>query len=85
MLMSTTLPQRQSCAYNTILPEHYFTVLAQYTTACTHQSAYSCEVQVYTYVNFPSETITRSGYQIRRKNFGVTATKKGTTYSLVAR
>lgn len=42
-------------------------------------------LQIYTYVNFPSETITRSGYQIRRKSFGVVAKRKGTAYSLVAR
>ncbi|KAK9826648.1 hypothetical protein WJX74_007820 [Apatococcus lobatus] len=40
--------------------------------------------QAYTYVSFPSETTTRSGYQIRRKNFGVGAERNGTIYSLVA-
>lgn len=40
--------------------------------------------QRYTYVRFPSETITRSGYQIRRKNFAVAAAKDGRLYSLVA-
>ncbi|CAL8468118.1 g7657 [Coccomyxa elongata] len=38
----------------------------------------------YTYIRFPSETVTRSGYQIRRKNFAVAAAKGGTVYSLVA-
>lgn len=40
--------------------------------------------QRYTYIRFPSETVTRSGYQIRRKNFAVAAAKGGTVYSLVA-
>ncbi|EIE20677.1 hypothetical protein COCSUDRAFT_57245 [Coccomyxa subellipsoidea C-169] len=38
----------------------------------------------YTYIRFPSETVTRSGYQIRRKNFAVAAAKGGRVYSLVA-
>lgn len=38
----------------------------------------------YTYIQFPSETVTRSGYQIRRKNYGVVAVKSGTAYALVA-
>ncbi len=42
-------------------------------------------MQAYTYVAFPSETTTRSGYQIRRKNFGVGAERAGIIYSLVAR
>jgi hypothetical protein len=41
-------------------------------------------VQSYTYIRFPSETVTRSGYQIRRKNFAVAAAKGGVVYSLVA-
>ncbi len=40
--------------------------------------------QRYTYVRFPSETVTRSGYQIRRKNFAVAAARRGLMYSLVA-
>lgn len=40
--------------------------------------------QRYTYIRFPSETVTRSGYQIRRKNFAVAAAKGGIVYSLVA-
>lgn len=42
-------------------------------------------LQSYTYVDFPSETVTRSGYQINQKNFGVAAKKKGMVYTLVAR
>ena len=41
-------------------------------------------MQTYTYVRFPSETVTRSGYQIRRKNFAVAAARNGFMYSLVA-
>jgi hypothetical protein len=41
-------------------------------------------MQRYTYIRFPSETVTRSGYQIKRKNFAVAAIKKGRVYSLVA-
>ena len=36
------------------------------------------------YLYFPSETITRSGYQIRRKNLVVTAERKGLLYVLGA-
>ena len=43
-----------------------------------------CTAQTYTYVRFPSETVTRSGYQIRRKNFAVAAARNGLMYSLVA-
>jgi hypothetical protein len=45
---------------------------------------WECAVQRYIYIQFPSETVTRSGYQIRRKNLAVAATKKGKVYSLVA-
>jgi hypothetical protein len=38
----------------------------------------------YTYVAFPSETITRSGYQISRKNLAVVGVKRGTVYVLGA-
>ncbi|GIM10743.1 hypothetical protein Vretimale_14315, partial [Volvox reticuliferus] len=38
----------------------------------------------YTYLEFPSETVTRSGYQIRRKNFAVATVKRGTVYMLNA-
>jgi hypothetical protein len=38
----------------------------------------------YTYLQFPSETLTNSGYNIRRRNFAVAAVKGGTVYSLVA-
>ncbi|KAK9822672.1 hypothetical protein WJX81_007150 [Elliptochloris bilobata] len=40
--------------------------------------------QRYTYITFPSETITRSGYQIKRKNFAVAAARRGCLYCLVA-
>jgi len=40
--------------------------------------------QEYTYVAFPSETITRSGYQIRRKNLAVVGVKRGMVYVLGA-
>ena len=43
-----------------------------------------CWAQRYTYITFPSETITRSGYQIRRKNFVVAAARRGSLYCLVA-
>ena len=45
----------------------------------------SSHLQEYTYLAFPSETITRSGYQIRRRNFAVAATKRGMVYTLAAR
>lgn len=32
--------------------------------------------QLYVYLAYPSETITRSGYNIKRKHFGVIAVKK---------
>ncbi|KIY95452.1 hypothetical protein MNEG_12511 [Monoraphidium neglectum] len=40
--------------------------------------------QEYTYLEFPSETITRSGYQIRRQNFAVAAVKRGKLYTIAA-
>lgn len=46
--------------------------------------AVGCVPQRYTYITFPSETITRSGYQIRRKNFAVAAARRGQLYCLVA-
>lgn len=37
------------------------------------------------YLSFPSETVTRSGYNIRRRNYGVAAVdKKGVAYALTA-
>lgn len=39
-------------------------------------------VQEYTIVAFPSETITRSGYQVRRKNLAVAASRRGSVYCL---
>lgn len=42
-------------------------------------------LQTYMYLRFPSETITRSGYQIKRKNLAVAATVKGMVYCCVAR
>ena len=42
-------------------------------------------LQTYLYMRFPSETITRSGYQIRRKHYAVAATVKGTVYCCGAR
>ncbi|KXZ52290.1 hypothetical protein GPECTOR_10g922 [Gonium pectorale] len=38
----------------------------------------------YLYLEFPSETVTRSGYQIRRKNFAVATVKRGLVYTLNA-
>eukprot|EP01025_Chloroclados_australasicus_P066189 TRINITY_DN9071_c0_g2_i2.p1 TRINITY_DN9071_c0_g2~~TRINITY_DN9071_c0_g2_i2.p1 ORF type:complete len:296 (-),score=5.11 TRINITY_DN9071_c0_g2_i2:252-1109(-) len=38
------------------------------------------EKQDYIYLTFPSETITRSGYQVRRKNFAVATIKRGKVY-----
>ena len=40
--------------------------------------------QRYMYITFPSETITRSGYQIRRRNFAVAAARHGRLFCLVA-
>lgn len=42
-------------------------------------------LQKYLYVAFPSETITRSGYQVRRKNVAVAAVRRGNVYCLGAR
>jgi hypothetical protein len=41
--------------------------------------------QPYTYLAFPSETITRSGYQVRRRNYVAAALRDGTAYVLAAR
>ncbi|PRW57552.1 hydrolase [Chlorella sorokiniana] len=38
--------------------------------------------KVYTYIAFTSETTTRSGYQVRRKNLAVAAVRKGSLYVL---
>lgn len=38
--------------------------------------------QAYTYLAFPSETITRSGYQVRRRHVAVAATRRGSVYVL---
>ncbi|GFR42267.1 hypothetical protein Agub_g3164 [Astrephomene gubernaculifera] len=40
--------------------------------------------QEYTYLQFASETLTRSGYQVRRRNFAVVAVRRGTVYCLNA-
>ncbi|GMH38664.1 hypothetical protein BSKO_06548 [Bryopsis sp. KO-2023] len=40
--------------------------------------------QEYLYVQFPSSTITRSGYQVKRKNAAVAAVRKGSVYALCA-
>jgi hypothetical protein len=37
------------------------------------------------YLEFPSETITRSGYNIRRKNFAAAAVKRDKLYTIAAR
>jgi hypothetical protein len=37
------------------------------------------------YLEFPSETLTRSGYNIRRKNFAAAAVKRGKLYTISAR
>eukprot|EP00892_Ulva_mutabilis_P005084 jgi/Ulvmu1/2948/UM149_0031.1 len=38
----------------------------------------------YTYLQFPSETITNSGYNIKRRNFAVASVKNNKVYALVA-
>ncbi|KAL4430605.1 hypothetical protein ABPG77_005845 [Micractinium sp. CCAP 211/92] len=38
--------------------------------------------KMYTYIVFPSETVTRSGYQVRRKNLAVVAARRGTAFVL---
>ncbi|EFJ53101.1 hypothetical protein VOLCADRAFT_127349 [Volvox carteri f. nagariensis] len=38
----------------------------------------------YTYLEFPSETVTRSGYQVRRRNFAAAVVKGGRLYTLNA-
>ncbi|KAI7844586.1 hypothetical protein COHA_001826 [Chlorella ohadii] len=38
--------------------------------------------KVYTYIAFTSETTTRSGYQVRRKNLAVAAARKGNLFVL---
>jgi hypothetical protein len=48
-----------------------------------HTSPHCC--QPYTYLAFPSETITRSGYQVRRRNYVAAALRDGTAYVLAAR
>ncbi len=55
-----------------------------------HQQALACRLrgfalQTYLYIRFPSETITRSGYQIKRKHDAVAAAIKGTVYCCGAR
>ena len=40
--------------------------------------------QEYLYLRFPSETLTNSGYNIKRKNFVSATVKRGTAYVLVA-
>lgn len=40
--------------------------------------------QKYTYITFPSETITRSGYQVKRKNYAVVAARRSRLYCLLA-
>ncbi len=42
-------------------------------------------MQTYIYIAFPSETITRSGYAIKRKHFAVVAVnKRGVAYTASA-
>jgi len=41
--------------------------------------------QEYLYLEFPSETTTRSGYNIKRKNFVVAGVKRDKLYVLAAR
>ncbi|KAK9793742.1 hypothetical protein WJX73_008240 [Symbiochloris irregularis] len=41
--------------------------------------------QGYLYLAYPSETVTRSGYQIQRKNFTVAAVRNNTVYTLNVR
>lgn len=38
----------------------------------------------YIYLQFPSETITNSGYNIKRRNFAVAGVKNNMVYALVA-
>ena len=38
----------------------------------------------YTLITFPSETVTRSGYQIPRRNWAVAAERHGRVYALIA-
>ena len=40
--------------------------------------------QEYLLLAFPSETVTRSGYQVRRKHLAVVACRRGTAYALDA-
>lgn len=40
--------------------------------------------RTYTYLQFPSETITNSGYNIKRRNFAVACAKNNRVYALVA-
>jgi hypothetical protein len=40
--------------------------------------------QLYTYLQFPSETTTRSGYQVERRNIAVLASRKGRLYVCAA-
>jgi hypothetical protein len=49
------------------------------------QCALLLHVQEVLYLEFPSETITRSGYNIRRKNFAAAAVKRGKLYTISAR
>lgn len=42
-------------------------------------------VQEYLYMQFPSETTTRSGYNIKRKHFVVAALKRDKLYVLSSR
>jgi hypothetical protein len=44
-----------------------------------------CTLQEYLYLEFPSETTTRSGYNIKRKNFVVAALKRDKLYVLSSR
>ena len=55
-------------------------------TSPLQPSCYVCgpALQAYIYFAFPSETLTRSGYNIRRKNLGVVAARGGRAYVLGA-
>ncbi|GBF89284.1 photosystem II oxygen evolving complex [Raphidocelis subcapitata] len=47
-------------------------------------AAETVDGQEYLYLEFPSETITRSGYQIRRRNFAAAALRRGKLFVIAA-
>jgi hypothetical protein len=59
----------------------YLCSLKQWTFLFAHRHA----LQAYLYLEFPSETTTRSGYNIKRKNFVVAGQKRDTLFVLSAR